>query len=101
MSRRTQLEQFLTAEPHDPFLRYGLAMTCVAEGDTVAAQVHFEQLLTEHPNYVAGYFQLAQLRARLGDLEGAQPLLKTGIAAALKAGDDHTAAEMTAFLETL
>lgn len=101
MSRRTQLEQFLAAEPHDPFLRYGLAMTCIAEGDTDAAQAHFEQLLSEHPNYVAGYFQLAQLRVRLGDLEGAQPLLTTGIAAARKSGDDHAAGEMTAFLESL
>src|SRR2546422_10007825 len=37
MSRRAQLEQLLAAEPRDPFLRYGLAMTCVSDGDTDAA----------------------------------------------------------------
>jgi tetratricopeptide (TPR) repeat protein len=101
MTRRAQLEQLLAAEPHDPFLRYGLAMTCVSDGDFAAARAHFEQLLEENANYVAGYFQLAQLLARQGDFEEAKPLLQTGIAAALKAGDDHAAAEMTAFLDSL
>lgn len=101
MSRRAQMEQFLASEPHDPFLRYGLAMCCASEGDTDSAQVHFGQLLKEHPDYVAGYFQLAQLLARLDDSEQAKPLLKTGISVALRTGDTHAAGEMTAFYETL
>ena len=101
MTRRAQLEQLLAAEPHDPFLRFGLAMTCVSDGDFAAARAHFEQLLEEHANYVAGYFQLAQLLVRQGAFEEAKPFLRTGIAAALKAGDHHTAAEMTGFLDSL
>ena len=101
MSRRVQLEQFLAADPHDSFIRYGLAMTCAAEGDTDLAQRHFEQLLGEHPNYVAGYFQWAQLLARLDEVNRAKPLLKTGIAVAQKTGDSHAAGEMTAFLDSL
>lgn len=95
------MEQFLASEPHDPFLRYGLAMCCVSEGDTDSAQIHFGQLLKEHPDYVAGYFQLAQLLARLDDSEQAKPLLKTGISVALRTGDTHAAGEMTAFYEAL
>lgn len=101
MSRRAQLEQFLAAEPHDPFVRYGLAMTCAADGDTSAAQLHFEQLLQEHPDYVAGYFQWAQLLARLDEADRAKSLLKTGIMVAQKIGDSHAAGEMTAFLDSL
>ena len=101
MSRRTQLEQFLAADPHDPFVRYGLAMTLVGEGDTDAAQRHFEQLLAEHPNYVAGYFQWAQLLARLDEIERAKPLLQMGITVARTTGDSHAAGEMTAFLDSL
>jgi predicted Zn-dependent protease len=101
MSRRTQLEQFLAAEPHDPFLRYGLAMTCAADGDTDIAQQHFQQLITEHPNYVAGYFQWAQLLVRLDEIDRAKPMLTTGIAVARKAGDSHAAGEMTEFLASL
>lgn len=101
MSRRAQMEQFLASEPHDAFLRYGLAMCCASEGDTDAAQGHFRQLLAEHADYVAGYFQLAQLLARLGDSEQAKPLLKSGIAVAIRTGDAHAAGEMTAFYEML
>lgn len=101
MSRREQLEQLLIAEPHDPFLRYGLAMCCASDGDTDVAQSHFRQLLTDHPDYVAGYFQLAQLFVRLGESEQAEPLLRTGISVALRTGDSHAAREMNEFLATL
>jgi tetratricopeptide (TPR) repeat protein len=101
MSRRIQLEQLLIAEPHDPFLRYGLAMCCASDGETDTAQSHFRQLLADHPNYVAGYFQLAQLLARLGETEQAQPLLRAGISVAVQTGDSHAAKEMNEFLATL
>ena len=101
MSRRDQLEQLLSAEPHDPFLRYGLAMCCASDGDTDTAQTHFRQLLTDHPDYVAGYFQLAQLLARLGETEEAQPLLRTGISVAVRIGESHAAREMNEFLALL
>ena len=101
MSRRAQLEQFLAAEPHDPFLRYGLAMTCAADGDTDVAQQHFQQLITEHPDYVAGYFQWAQLLARFDEVEPAKTLLTNGIAVARRISDSHAAGEMTEFLGSL
>lgn len=101
MSRRAQLEQLLAAEPNDPFLRYGLAMCCASDGETDLAQEHFQKLLAEHPNYVAGYFQLAQLLARLGQDDLAKPLLQTGITVAVRTGDSHAAREMNEFLATL
>ena len=101
MSRREQLENLLAAEPRDPFLRYGLAMCCASDGETDLAQDHFRQLLTDHPDYVAGYFQLAQLLARLGEPEQAHPLLQSGIAVAVRPGDSHAAREMNEFLATL
>lgn len=101
MSRRDQLEQLLVTEPHDPFLRYGLAMCCASDGDTETAITHFRQLLADHPDYVAGYFQLAQLLARLGETEQAQPLLRAGISVAVRIGDAHAAREMTEFLASL
>jgi tetratricopeptide (TPR) repeat protein len=101
MPRREQLEQLLAAEPHDPFLKYGLAMCCVSNGDTDAAQTHFLELLAEHPNYTAGYFQFAQMLARLGENESARTYLQKGIEVALQVGDRHAAGEMTDFLNTL
>lgn len=101
MSRREQLEQLLAAEPHDPFLRYGLAMCCASDGQDNIAQDHFRQLLRDHPDYVAGYFQWAQLLVRLDEPEQARPLLQTGISVAIRTGDRHAAGEMTEFLASL
>lgn len=101
MSRREQLERLLAAEPHDPFLRYGLAMCCSSDGQYEIAQEHFQKLLNDHPDYVAGYFQWAQLLVRLDEVNQAKPLLATGIAVALRTGDRHAAGEMTEFLGSL
>lgn len=101
MSRRAQLEQLLNSEPRDAFLRYALAMCCLSEEDFDAAQAHFQQLLSDHPDYVAGYFQYAQLHVRCGNVEAAKPLLKSGIEIARHAGDSHSADEMSAFLSSL
>jgi predicted Zn-dependent protease len=101
MPRREQLEQLLAAEPNDPFLRYGLAMCCASDGQHEIAQDHFRQLLNDHPDYVAGYFQWAQLLVRLDEVDRARPLLETGISVAARTGDRHAAGEMTEFLASL
>lgn len=95
------LERFLTQKPADAFARYGLAMECAKEGDNHAATQHFEKLLLNDPNYVAGYFQFAQLLARLGRLDEARKLLSDGIVVAQKSGDMHARDEMQSALNSL
>lgn len=100
-SRREMLEHFLTQKPADAFARYGLAMECAKEGDNRAATENFEKLLHNDPNYVAGYFQFAQLLARLGRLDEARKLLSDGIVVAQKSGDMHARDEMQSALNSL
>jgi Tfp pilus assembly protein PilF len=100
-SRREMLEQFVVRKPGDAFARYGLAMECAKEGDNHAATEHFEKLLDQDPNYVAGYFQFAQLLARLGRLAEARKLLSDGIVVAQQAGDMHARDEMQSALNSL
>jgi Tfp pilus assembly protein PilF len=95
------LEQFLTQKPADAFARYGLAMECAKEGDNRAAAEHFEKLLHNDPSYVAGYFQFAQLLARLGRTDEARKLLSDGIIVAQKSGDMHARDEMQSALNSL
>jgi tetratricopeptide (TPR) repeat protein len=76
-------------------------MCCASDDETDLAQEHFRRLLQDHPDYVAGYFQLAQLLTRLGQEEQAKPLLQSGIAVAVRTGDAHAAREMNEFLATL
>jgi tetratricopeptide (TPR) repeat protein len=100
-SRREMLEQFVTQKPADAFARYGLAMECAKEGDHRAATEHFEKLLHNDPNYVAGYFQFGQLLARLGRLDEARKLFSDGILVAQKSGDMHARDEMQSALNSL
>ncbi|HKS66267.1 MAG TPA: tetratricopeptide repeat protein [Candidatus Acidoferrales bacterium] len=95
------LEQFVMQKPADAFARYGLAMECAKEGDTHAATGHFEKLLENDPDYVAGYFQFAQLLARLGRLDEARRLLSDGIVVAQRTGDMHARDEMQSALNSL
>lgn len=100
-SRREKLEAFLAAHPGDAFGRYGLAMECAREGDNDAALEHFDGLLRDHPDYIAGYFQSGQLLARLGRRDQARQRLGDGIAAAESHGDAHAAGEMRSALDAL
>jgi Tfp pilus assembly protein PilF len=100
-SRREMLEQFVTQKPSDAFARYGLAMECAREGDHRSAAKNFETLLENDPNYVAGYFQFAQLLARLGRVDEARKLLSDGIVVAQKTGDMHARDEMQSALNSL
>jgi Tfp pilus assembly protein PilF len=95
------LEQFVAGKPTDAFARYGLALECAKEGDTHSAEGHFRTLLQDHPQYVAGYFQFAQLLTRLGQLEEARKMLSDGIVVAQKAGDMHARDEMQSTLNSL
>lgn len=100
-SRREILEQFVAQKPGDAFARYGLALECAKLGDDQAAATHFQKLLDENPQYVAGYFQFGQLLGRIGRLDEARKVLSDGIVMAQKTGDAHARDEMEAALSML
>jgi len=92
------LEEFVAANPDDAFARYGLATECANAGEDAAAEAHFRQLLSAHPEYLYGYFHFGQLLLRLSRGAEAQKILRTGVAAAKKAGDAHALSELEAAL---
>jgi tetratricopeptide (TPR) repeat protein len=100
-SRREMLEQFVAQRPADAFARYGLALECAKLGDDAAAEAHFRKLIETNPDYVAGYFQFAQLLSRLGRFDDARKTLSDGIVMAQKSGDLHARDEMQAALSLL
>jgi len=93
------LEEFLAANPTDAFARYGLALECAGAGDDAAAEDHFRQLLSAHPDYLYGYFHYGELLRRVARAAEAQNTFRQGIQAAKKAGDQHALSELEAALE--
>ena len=98
-NRRAMLETSLAEDPADSFLRYGLAMQCLREGDVDEGRERLRALIAAHPDdQVAAYQQLGQ-----SYLEGEEPgaaaeTLRLGIAKARALGDFHAAGEMEGLL---
>ncbi|HEV3166038.1 MAG TPA: tetratricopeptide repeat protein [Isosphaeraceae bacterium] len=98
--RRLTLEESLAADPDDAFLRYGLALQCLREGDVAEGRERLLGLIADHPDdQVAAYQQLGQSYLEEGDANSARKFLKLGIAKATARGDGHAAAEMQGLLE--
>jgi predicted Zn-dependent protease len=97
--RRLKLEQSLAEEPGDTFLRYGLALQCLREGDMAEGRSRLQALIADHPDdQIAAYQQLGQSYLEAGATEEARAVLRTGIAKARLRGDAHAVAEMEGLL---
>ena len=101
MSRRTQIEQLLAEDPHDPFLRYSLALEYEKEGSVDEALKRLCDLMRNDPPYVAAFHMAGQIYAKAGRLEEARRILREGIEAARDQERQHDAAEMADLLATL
>jgi thioredoxin-like negative regulator of GroEL len=98
--RRVLLEQSLAEDPADTFLRYGLALQCLREGDVEEGRERLLALIADHPDdQVAAYQQLGQSYLESAEISLAAETLRTGIAKARARGDAHAAAEMQGLLE--
>jgi uncharacterized protein HemY len=100
--RRLMLERSLAEDPADTFLRYGLAMQCLRDGDVDEGRERLQALIADHPDdQVAAYQQLGQSYLESDEFERAAEVLKLGIAKAQARGDWHAAAEMEGLLAQL
>lgn len=101
-ARMQQIEAMLTDDPHDPFLRYGLAMEHASAGDDETAVVVLQELIASaREPYVPAYLQAGQVLMRLGREPIAAQVLRDGIIAARNAGNDHAMGEMQGLLATI
>lgn len=97
--RRLKLEGSLAEDPADTFLRYGLALQCLRDGDTTEGRERLITLISDHPeDQVAAYQQLGQSYLEGGEVDLARASLATGIAKANARGDWHAASEMNGLL---
>jgi hypothetical protein len=100
-SRREKIEALLKDEPHDAFLRYGLAVELDNEERFEESLEVFRSLTRDQPPHVASFFRGAQLLVKLDRIGEARAALRDGIEEARRQGDLHAAGEMGELLASL
>ncbi len=101
MDKLAGLKEILALDPKNSFARYGVAMELAGSGETDAALAEFNTLLTNDPDYTAGYFMAAQTLANAQRTPEAIARLKDGIACAARTGNRHALSEMQGMLDEL
>lgn len=91
--RIQQLIRFVQEEPGDPFNLYALAVEYMTE-QPAQARPYFDDLLTNHPDYLPTYYHAAALYANLGEREKANALYNKGIDLARTTGKQKTLQEL-------
>ena len=92
-TRIDQLTQFVREEPGEPFNVYALAMEFMTD-QPAQARLYFDQLLTEHPDYLPTYYHAAALYADLDERDKAADLYEKGLALAQAQNNQKTLQEL-------
>lgn len=87
------LNECYVQDPHDPFNAYALAMEYVAI-DPLLALKYFEELLSNHPNYLPTYYHVAQLYFDLGNNTQAETTYEKGITLAIELKQEKALREL-------
>jgi Tfp pilus assembly protein PilF len=99
--RLKALIDFYNKDPKDSFVIYGIALEYMSLNNYTKAEEFFNNLLTNDPDYVAGYMQYAQMKTNINEINKSKELYKKGIQVAKKVGDNRSAKEMEEFLDEL
>ncbi|WP_018616818.1 tetratricopeptide repeat protein [Segetibacter koreensis] len=101
MDRINKLKEYLITSPADSFLQHALALEYIKIGEDGEARKLFENLLERDAAYVGSYYHLAKLLERAGNNAEAIQWYEKGMAAAKKAGDQHSYNELQGAYEDL
>lgn len=99
--RINQLKEMLEKQPKDVFLTYALGLENVALNDDKNGRLTFENVIALQEDYLAVYFQLAQLYERIGEDELAIETYEKGMEVAKVQKDLKTFNELKSALEEL
>lgn len=99
--RINQLKEMLEKQPKDVFLTYALGLENVALNDDKNGRLTFENVIALQEDYLAVYFQLAQLYERIGEDELAIETYEKGMEVAKVQKDLKTFNELKSAMEEL
>lgn len=98
MDRLVALLEFHRLDPEDAFTRFAIAQEHLKRDDSPEALRFFEDLVSDHPDYVGTYFHLGRLYQALDRVDAAVATYRKGIDVATKIGDLHARAELQSAL---
>lgn len=93
-SRLEKLLEFINNEPNDEFLKYALATEYLRLNDTAKALEYYEDLVSNHPNYVGTYYHLGKLYEAIGRKPDAISTYENGMKIAREKRDNHALSEL-------
>ena len=91
--RLTQLLQFLEEDPNDPFNIYCLANE-YKNTDPGKAMNYYQDLLSNHAEYLPTYFHIAELHINNNEIEQAEKVIADGIDLAINQNDQLALREL-------
>ncbi|WP_429392320.1 tetratricopeptide repeat protein [Mucilaginibacter lappiensis] len=91
-----KLLEFIKNEPEDEFLKYALATEYLRLNQADKALTYYEDLITNHPNYVGTYYHLGKLYEALNRKQDAINTYETGMKTAKLKRDNHAFSELQA-----
>jgi tetratricopeptide (TPR) repeat protein len=98
--RVKNLEQWILEDPTEPFNKYALAMELNGK-DPQRVGLLFQELLTQHADYLPTYYIAASFFLDQGDQPKAIQALETGILIAKKQNNLKTEKELASFLDEI
>lgn len=93
-NRLEQLRKFLEETPHDPFLKYAHTMELLKLGDDEQAGMGFEDLISNHEDYVGTYYHYGKFLDERGQNERALEIYEKGMAVAQEKRNFHALGEL-------
>lgn len=92
--RLQKLFAFLESDPSDPFIKYALATEYTKRLELEKALSFFEDLMTNHEQYVGTYYHAGKLYEKLGRMEDAVKTYQKGMMVAREVRDMHALSEL-------
>jgi len=96
-----RLARFLKKNPKDSFTKFALALELLKQDQVSRAQLLFESVLEQDPEYLGVYYHLGKLYENVGRKKDARDLYTAGIHVAKKQNHERTKIELQEALEEL
>lgn len=96
INRLDKLLEFIKNEPNDEFLKYALATEYLRINQVDKSLEYYEDLITNHPQYVGTYYHLGKLYEALNRKDEAIKTYEKGMEIAKAKRDNHAFSELQA-----